>query len=146
MAWLPSADFPVLFEQTSIDAFAQWQVQDIKENKLWLSAEQVERWIPQNVSLDDLGGISFKKGCYTGQEVIARLHFKGKSKKRLFAVQWASEASVSTVMTATGAIGDVIQQASVNGQSYALAVLKEDNISDVMYGDENQQLIIELLH
>ena len=39
-----------------------------------------ETWIPQSINLDTLGAISFKKGCYTGQEIIARTHYKGKAK------------------------------------------------------------------
>lgn len=41
-----------------------------------------EEFVPQMVNLDALGGISFKKGCYTGQEIVARTHYLGKVKRR----------------------------------------------------------------
>lgn len=41
-----------------------------------------EAFVPQMVNLDALGGISFKKGCYTGQEIVARTHYLGKVKRR----------------------------------------------------------------
>lgn len=41
-----------------------------------------EAFVPQMVNLDVLGGISFKKGCYTGQEIVARTHYLGKVKRR----------------------------------------------------------------
>jgi folate-binding protein YgfZ len=46
-----------------------------------------ELFIPQMLNLDVLDGISFQKGCYTGQEVIARLHYKGTVKRRLFSFE-----------------------------------------------------------
>lgn len=41
-----------------------------------------EEFVPQMVNLDALGGINFKKGCYTGQEIVARTHYLGKVKRR----------------------------------------------------------------
>ncbi len=49
----------------------------------WITKESAEQYLPQMVSLDLLGGVSFNKGCYTGQEVVARMHFLGKDKRRL---------------------------------------------------------------
>jgi folate-binding protein YgfZ len=43
-----------------------------------------EEYIPQMLNIDKLGGISFNKGCYTGQEIIARTHYLGKAKRELF--------------------------------------------------------------
>src|SRR6185503_20827505 len=42
-----------------------------------------EEFVAQMLNLDALGGISFEKGCYTGQEVIARAHYRGRVKRRL---------------------------------------------------------------
>ena len=47
-------------------------------------ADQREEWIPQMLNLDKLGGIDFKKGCYPGQEIVAKLHYKGGLKQRMF--------------------------------------------------------------
>jgi tRNA-modifying protein YgfZ len=43
-----------------------------------------ECFVPQMVNLDSLDGISFKKGCYTGQEIVARTHYLGKVKRRMY--------------------------------------------------------------
>lgn len=48
-----------------------------------LSPEHQQQHIPQTLNLDKLGGISFKKGCYIGQETVARMHYKGQTKRRL---------------------------------------------------------------
>lgn len=50
-----------------------------------------EQFVPQMVNLDLLGGISFKKGCYTGQEIVARTHYLGKVKRRTYAAHVARD-------------------------------------------------------
>ncbi len=48
-----------------------------------LGAEIDERTIPQEVGFDELGGVSYTKGCYLGQETVARVHFRGHANRRL---------------------------------------------------------------
>jgi folate-binding protein YgfZ len=43
-----------------------------------------ELFIPQMLNLQAVGGVSFKKGCYTGQEIVARMQYLGKLKRRLY--------------------------------------------------------------
>lgn len=66
---------------------AYWRYVDILAGLPWLSMETAEAYIPQMLNLDQLGGISFNKGCYTGQEVIARTHYLGKAKRTLLLAQ-----------------------------------------------------------
>ena len=47
-------------------------------------AETQEMFLPQMINLDVIGGISFKKGCYPGQEIVARTHYLGKIKRRMY--------------------------------------------------------------
>ncbi len=63
---------------------AQWRYLDILSGIPWLTAETSEEFVPQMLNLDKLGGISFNKGCYTGQEVVARTHYLGKTKREMF--------------------------------------------------------------
>jgi len=62
----------------------QWRYLDIISGLPWLTTETSEEFIPQMLNLDLLGGISFNKGCYTGQEIVARTHYLGKAKRALF--------------------------------------------------------------
>jgi folate-binding protein YgfZ len=62
----------------------QWRYLDILSGIPWLTTETSEQFIPQMLNLDLLGGISFNKGCYTGQEIVARTHYLGKAKRALF--------------------------------------------------------------
>lgn len=62
-----------------------WQAQDITMGIVWVTADSHEAWVPQYINWQDQGGVNFHKGCYTGQEIIARLQYLGKTKKHLAA-------------------------------------------------------------
>ena len=62
---------------------SRWTLEDIRAGLPSISAATVEEFVPQMLNLDLVGGISFKKGCYTGQEIIARAHYLGSLKRRM---------------------------------------------------------------
>jgi folate-binding protein YgfZ len=64
-------------------AARDWQQADIAAGLPQVLAATSEAFVAQMLNLDVLGGISFEKGCYTGQEVIARAHYRGRVKRRL---------------------------------------------------------------
>ncbi|MEO7986499.1 MAG: hypothetical protein ABI766_08185 [Gemmatimonadales bacterium] len=53
-----------------------------------LGVEIDERTLPQEVRYDEIGGVSYTKGCYTGQETVARLHFRGHTNRELRGLRW----------------------------------------------------------
>jgi len=65
------------------DAAARWAAQDLAHGLPRLDASQAETWTPQQLSLDRLKAYSVKKGCYPGQEIVARTHFLGQAKRGL---------------------------------------------------------------
>lgn len=72
-----------------------WQWVHIAAGVPWISAATVEAFVPQMTNMDALGAIHFKKGCYTGQEVVARLHYLGKSKRRLYRIGLADDVELT---------------------------------------------------
>ena len=62
----------------------EWQLANMADGIYFVDNDQHEQWIPQYINWHKLKGISFKKGCYTGQEIIARLQYLGKAKKSLY--------------------------------------------------------------
>ncbi len=54
-----------------------------------LGAEIDERTLPQEVRYDEIGGVSYTKGCYLGQETVARVHFRGHTNRELRGLRWA---------------------------------------------------------
>jgi len=66
----------------SADA-ATWDAADIAAGLPWIEAATQDLFIPQTLNLDLIGGVSFTKGCYPGQEVVARSHYRGTVKRRM---------------------------------------------------------------
>jgi len=62
---------------------AAWRIADLRHGLPRLPASQREQWTPQQLALDRLSAYSVKKGCYPGQEIVARTHFLGKAKRSL---------------------------------------------------------------
>ena len=82
-------------------AAAHWRRFDLQHGLPRLHGEQVEAWTPQQLSLERLHAFSVKKGCYPGQEIVARTHFLGKAKRGLMRLQGAGIGALGDVMAAT---------------------------------------------
>ncbi|KAF1017603.1 MAG: tRNA-modifying protein YgfZ [Stenotrophomonas maltophilia] len=102
-------------------AFAlAWRQADLRYGVPRLEPGQRETWTPQQLDLDRLNGYSVKKGCYPGQEVVARTHFLGKAKRALQLLHTAPGSSAGMTVEQDGsALGTL---ACVAGE-LALAVL-----------------------
>ncbi|MCA8865200.1 MULTISPECIES: YgfZ/GcvT domain-containing protein [unclassified Halomonas] len=114
-----------------------WQLEDIRSGLAWLSDAQQDHFLPQMLNWEALGGISFKKGCYTGQEVVARAHFRGQVKKRLMrlSVESASlpEVGASVVNGDDKAVGEVVVSAlNQQGGVETLAVMSTKVAEETM--------------
>ena len=68
------------------DVSAVWRREQIMRGAPWAGGATSGMFIPQHINLELWGGVNFKKGCYVGQEVIARLHYLGKIKRRGYIV------------------------------------------------------------
>ena len=68
---------------SSVDADT-WRWFGIAAGVPWITAATANVFVPQTANWDVLGGVNFRKGCYTGQEIIARMQYLGRLKERLF--------------------------------------------------------------
>ncbi len=75
---------------------ALWRFQDLSAGLPWFSADQSAQYIPQMINTDKLNGISFNKGCYTGQEIVARTHYLGKNKREMFLAECEKTTILNT--------------------------------------------------
>ena len=69
------------------DAHARWRALDMAFGLPRLPADQADSWTPQQLSLDRLRAFSVRKGCYPGQEIVARTHFLGQVRRGLVALR-----------------------------------------------------------
>jgi folate-binding protein YgfZ len=60
-----------------------WRLADIRDGLPWIVRATQEQFVPQTANLDLIGGVSFSKGCYPGQEIVARMHYLGRLKERM---------------------------------------------------------------
>ncbi|WP_457435770.1 CAF17-like 4Fe-4S cluster assembly/insertion protein YgfZ [Pseudomonas sp. TE3786] len=94
-----------------------------------------ELFIPQMINLQAVGGVSFKKGCYTGQEIVARMQYLGKLKRRLqrLSLEGAELPAVASELFSPvhrSSVGEVVMAAQSKTGVELLAVLQEDAVSD----------------
>lgn len=73
----------------SLDA---WRWLEVQSGVPLIEAVNVEQFVPQMVNLELVGGVNFQKGCYPGQEVVARSHYRGTLKRRMALFDSAAEA------------------------------------------------------
>ena len=102
------------------------RVTAIKAGIPFIYSATSEKFTPQMLNLDKLNAIDFKKGCYVGQEVIARTHYKGKSKRALFYSVFEGEEDVTPgieILVDDEKIGVVVDGRKSDGKLYVLAVL-----------------------
>lgn len=124
-----------------------WEMLDIQAGIPTIYPETSEAFVPQMANMQVINGVSFQKGCYTGQEVVARMQYLGKLKRRMFRVNVDTNDLVNPgdklfsadSSSAQGAGQIVSAQQDPDGGYSALAVM---NISDMESGkvqlhDEN---------
>ena len=106
------------------DAIARWRAVDLEHGLPRLSASQAEHWTPQQLSLERLRAFSVKKGCYPGQEIVARTHFLGQAKRGTVLLEGDAELPAGAdVQGATAALGKTVATARGGDRTLALAVL-----------------------
>ncbi len=72
---------------------AAWRIRNLRAGIAEIGRAQTEVYTPHMLNLDLVDAISFDKGCYTGQEIVARTHYRGSSKRRLYGYDCEAEAS-----------------------------------------------------
>ena len=105
-----------------------WRHLDVLAGVPTVFAETSDHFIAQMANLDTLGGISFNKGCYTGQEIVARVHYLGKLKQRMLRCHGsAGGVTPGTQVYVDGeaqAVGEVVQAVDLNDGSLLNVVLQ----------------------
>jgi len=107
---------------------AFWQLMNIRAGLGEVRAATVEKWTPHMLNLQVTGAISFKKGCYTGQEIVARTEYRGHQKRAMYRVQGSGvvpEAG-TPVLDGEHAAGEIVMASCSDSTHWeALAVLTE---------------------
>ena len=94
-------------------ADSDWIRLMVQAGEAWITPATQEAFVPQMINFDALDGINFKKGCYPGQEIVARAHYRGAVKRRMY----------RALVDAPAKAGDVVYASDLNGQESGIIAL-----------------------
>ncbi|MDO7598163.1 MAG: hypothetical protein MUR51_10920 [Pseudomonadota bacterium] len=97
----------LLEQDWQLAAESDWELLDIEAGSPIVRPETKEQFTPQQVNLDLVNGVSFKKGCYPGQEIVARLHYLGTPSRRMFQAEVDTANLVKVGDEVTSDTGDI---------------------------------------
>jgi folate-binding protein YgfZ len=105
-----------------------WQGLQLRAGIARIGAGTVEEFVPQTLNYDLTGHVNFRKGCYTGQEVVARLHYRGTPKRRTYLATLAgtpppTEGTAIYAADNTQPVGHVVDAAVDGGTTIALVAV-----------------------
>ena len=123
-----------------------WKLQNIRNGLPIIYSDISESFVPQMLNLDLLGGISFSKGCYLGQEIVARAQNLGRIKRRMYYFCADNKQSVSSGTNLYGPnnISGKIVAVAANGSGVdLLAVIPIDESAGQWFADEERTRPVE---
>lgn len=128
-----------------------WWLDQLRQGIAQIPQALSEQWIPQEFNYDLVNGVSFRKGCYKGQEIVARIHYRGQTKVRgqLVQIEGTTDVAPGTrILDGAGQNpGAVLQCAFVNEHALlAIAVLKTGIAeSETLRLEPNESISVRLI-
>ncbi len=125
-----------------------WRAAQITDGLARIEAATVEEHVPQSLNYDITGHVSFNKGCYTGQEVVARLHYRGKPKRRTYLAGLPADtpcnAGDKVVDAVTGkSAGSIVNVAATAGGTRVLVEATADGLANGLQLDDGSGIVLE---
>ena len=116
-------------------ATRHWIDHDIDAGLAWLPDAAIGELLPQSLSFERLGAVSFNKGCFPGQEIVARMHYRGAGKQHLHTARFDVIASPGATLRRNGtSIGMVLNAHALDGVTNALVILNDAGLGDERTG------------
>jgi folate-binding protein YgfZ len=117
-----------------------WELLNIQAGIPVITARTIDAFVPQMANMQLINGVSFTKGCYPGQEIVARMHYLGKLKRRMYRIGFDTHEKpesgtplVTDTSTESQDIGTILStQANPDGNFEALAVIQVNDAENSM--------------
>jgi len=107
-----------------------WRQLQLREGWCWLPTSALETLLPAALSLQRLHAVAVDKGCYPGQEIVARLHFRGGHKQHLYRVTLSQPMAAGEMLRIDGQeVGRLLDVVTSDDRIEALAVLNDSKVS-----------------
>ena len=139
---------PVSVDQAT--TFDAWKKLDIANKIPAIYPATTEKFLPHELGLLALNAVSLNKGCYTGQEIIARMHYRGKLKTRLYRARTTLQSTCQhgqDIYTIDRTAGNIVDYVQMNDKQYELLVIAPimDDNSIPLFIDNKRKYPLELL-
>ena len=123
------------------------EIAEIRAGLVYLTSDLNKRFTPQMLNLDQLGALSFRKGCYPGQEIITRIKHLGNPKRRLFrfsAPLTKKPVIGSQLLNSSGTpVGEVVRSVKIDqAKTEFLAVIKIESANKPLHLDNEAEITI----
>ena len=112
-----------------------------------LGVEIDDRTLPQEVRYDEIGGVSYTKGCYTGQETVARLHFRGHTNRELRGLRWTAPEPLEgrAIVYGEKEVGSVRSTLELGDRVLGLVMLRREvGLGDVVLAGGMEATVVGL--
>ncbi len=125
----------------------QWQFADVLDKLPQIQKDSIGEFLPHNLNLPQLKAVSFSKGCYTGQEVIARMEYKAKLKSHMRLIstdgEYILKAGSQLTDDSGSKVGQVILSVAYHGQTSALALIQDkvEKSAKLIPFDQNEPIL-----
>ena len=123
-----------------------WGLKDIQQGIAAIYPETYEAFTPQEINYQLINAVSFRKGCYTGQEIVARLHYRGKLKRHMYRFKSIANELPAAGTAVTNSItrqtaGQVVMAARDNQQDIEiLASVMDEHLDELTLATGTQKL------
>jgi tRNA-modifying protein YgfZ len=142
--WLQEAELAPLAKGLVAADHNLWRLLDIEAGLGDITPETYEAFTPQVINFQLVEGINFRKGCYTGQEIVARLHYRGTLKRHMYRFEYIGNDPLpgSELHNADGKpVGEVVLAATTGtGQGELLASVVDDERDNLYLPGQTQKL------
>jgi folate-binding protein YgfZ len=136
-----ASDLVSMLAGTTLADKNAWDYIELQAHIPMFGQSSIEQHLPHNIGLHQVGAVSFDKGCYTGQEIVARMHYRGKLKTHAVLSFAASEVELNELDTVYNGddkkVGEVIRSTVFDGKTYTLLSLKDKSLEEQLFiGDD----------
>ncbi|MFT5930413.1 MAG: folate-binding protein YgfZ [Oceanospirillaceae bacterium] len=116
-----------LEQKANLSEAHAWETRQINQGLVYITPDISDSYVPQMLNLQATGAIDFKKGCYTGQEIVARMQYLGKLKRHLFIGQVTTSQALEVGQQIDASkrknVGRITSLASTGGHTYTFTAV-----------------------
>ncbi|WP_109125942.1 folate-binding protein YgfZ [Dyella sp. C11] len=125
-----------------------WRLPQIRAGWPWLAGDTQGKLLPQAMALEHLQAVAFDKGCYPGQEIVARLHYRGGLKRHMHCVVLSQHVAGGTVLHRSSENSiQLLDVASDDASAWALAVIDDglmNSLEDASHIDTDEGISLRV--